>query len=127
MTTDDRLSRIQARAIPALLSSRTIAEAATAAGVGEKTLRRWLASEPFASVYRQAARESAREAVSTLLAAQREAVQTLRECLQAESPATRVRAARALLELGVRVGVDDMDDRIRQLEEEVNRWTERPG
>lgn len=121
MTASD-LSRIQARAVPALLSHRTIEDAAKAAGVGEKTLRRWLASEPFASAYRAAAREAAREATSALLAAQREAVQVLRSCLQEGSAATRVRAARALLELGVRVSADDLDERLSQLEEEVHRW-----
>ena len=50
MTAGDRLSRIQGKAIPALLTCRTIEEAATAAGVGEKTLRRWLGSEPFAKL-----------------------------------------------------------------------------
>lgn len=127
MTTGDRLTRIQGRAVVALLTCRTIAEAATAAGVGEKTLRRWLAAEPFASEYRAAARESAREATSALLAAQREAVQVLRACMQDGTSATRVRAARAVLELGVRVAADDLDERLADLEEEVRRWEQQPG
>lgn len=87
-------------------------------------MRRWLASEPFAAAYRDAARESAREATSSLLAAQREAVDVLRACLRDGTPATRVRAARALLELGVRVAGEDLDERLRLLEEEVRRWDE---
>lgn len=121
MTGND-LSRIQVRAIGALLTSRTIEAAAATVGCGEKTIRRWLATDQFAAAYREAARESAREATSALLAAQREAVDVLRQCLRDGTPATRVRAARALLELGVRVAAEDLDERVRELEEEVRRW-----
>lgn len=129
MTNGDRLSRVQDRAIAALMVTRTIAEAATAAGVGEKTLRRWLGSEPFATEYRAAAREAAREATSALLAAQREAVEVLRACLHDGSAATRTRAARALLDLGVRVAADDIETRLAELEQEVRQWdgTPTPG
>ena len=106
----------------ALLVSRTLADAAIAAEVGERTLRRWLDSEPFATAYREAARQAAREAVSALLAAQGEAVAVLRANLHTGTPATQVRAARALLELGVRVREDDTDERLRALELEVEAW-----
>ena len=122
MSADERLTRLQARAVAALLVCRTVVEAAEVAGVGESTFRRWLATDPFASAYRAAARESAREATTALLAAQREAVQVLRPCLHDGSPATRVRAARALLELGVRVTADDLDERLSQVEQEVREW-----
>lgn len=122
MSADEQLSRLQTRAIAALMACRTVAEAAKVAGVGESTLRRWLAAGPFASAYRAAAREAAREATTALLAAQREAVQVLRSCLHDGSPATRVRAARALLELGVRVTADDIDERLSQVEQEVHQW-----
>ncbi len=122
MAGSDRLTRLQGRAVAALLTSRTITDAAAAAGVSERTLRRWLAAEPFALAYRAASRESAREATSALLSAQREAVDVLRQCLRDGTPATRVRAARALLELGVRVAGEDLDERVRELEEEVRGW-----
>jgi transposase len=118
---------LQARALAALLACRTVAEAAKVAGVGESTLRRWLGTDPFSSAYRAAARDAARQATTALLAAQTEAVQVLRSCLREGSPATRVRAARALLELGVRVAADDMDERLSQLEEEVRQWETSPG
>lgn len=46
-----RLTELQQGAIRALLRSETIAEAATAAGVPERTLRRWLARPGFVSEY----------------------------------------------------------------------------
>lgn len=132
MTADDPLasglSRIQQRGLVALMVSRTITDAAAAVSVSEKTMRRWLADETFVTAYRAAARESARTAVSALLSAQEEAVGVLRQHLRAVSPATAVRAARALLELGVRVGAEDLDERITGLEQEVARWeAERPN
>jgi uncharacterized coiled-coil protein SlyX len=119
MTADDRLSRMQGRAVAALLTSRTLTDAAAAAQVSEKTIRRWMATEPFAAAYRSAARESARESVSALLAAQREAIDVLRTEMHAGTAADRVRAARALLELGSRAAETDLDQRILDLEEAV--------
>lgn len=60
------------------------------------------------------------------MVAQREAVEVLRGCLHDGSPATRVRAARALLELGVRVHSDDLDERLTEPEREVTRWEQPP-
>lgn len=51
-----------------------------------------------------------------MLAAQLEAVQVLRRMLHEGSPATRVRAARALLEVGVRIADQDHDERLSALE-----------
>ncbi|UFU06995.1 helix-turn-helix domain-containing protein [Ruania halotolerans] len=122
MARGDRPTRIQERAIAALLACRTLEEAAHESGVSVRTLRRWLDSEPFASLYRDQARRAAREAVSALLSGQREAVEVLRGALHTGTPATQVRAARALLELGVRAREDDVDERLDALQEEVNRW-----
>jgi len=118
----DGLSRIQRRALVALMASRTVAEAAEASGVSTRTLERWLADPGFAAAYRSTARDASRQALSALLSAQLEAVAALRDALQAESPATQVRAARALLEVGVRARESDLDERINAVEEEVTRW-----
>lgn len=126
MSASDRLSRVQARALTALMCERTITAAATKAGCSERTLRRWLSSEPFALAFRAAARESVREATTALLACQLEAVSVLRAALVGGTPADRVRAARALLELGAKVTEIDLDERLRQLEEEVRSWDGTP-
>lgn len=122
MTANGRLTRVQERALAALLATRTLVEAAEVSGVSERTLRRWMASEPFAATYRTEARASAREAVSAVLAAQREAVEVLRTQMHTGAPATRVRAAVALLGLGVKVREDDVEERLAELEQEVTSW-----
>ena len=111
-----------------LVTSGSITQAATAADVTERSVRRWLADGDFRSAYRAAGRAAASEAVTSLLAAQGEAVAALRAALVAESPATRVRAARALLEVGRHAYDDDIEQRLEALEE-VARWrgNEIPG
>lgn len=122
MSDSARFTRAQTLALAALLSSRTIAEAATAAGVNERTLRRWLTSKAFASAYRAAARTVAYEASTAVLAAQAEAVGVIRAALADPNPTVRLRAAAQLLDLGVRFAEDDVAERLAQLEQEVARW-----
>lgn len=108
-------------AVRVLITSGSTAEAASAADVTERSVRRWLADPDFRSAFRAAGRAAASEALTALLAAQGEAVAALRAALVAESPATRVRAARALLEVGRHAFEDDIEERIERLEE-VTRW-----
>jgi hypothetical protein len=53
----EKLSRKREQAIAALLTQPTIAAAAKMAGIGERTLRRWLKLPEFASAYDAARRE----------------------------------------------------------------------
>ena len=115
------LSPAQDAAIRMLVTSGSITLAATAADVTERSVRRWLADDDFRNGYRAAGRAAAAEAVTALLAAQSQAVAALRAALDAESPATRVRAARALLEVGRHAYDDDIEQRLEALEE-VARW-----
>lgn len=112
----------QLLAMRVLVVSGSIVDAASAAGVHERTVRRWLQTPEFSAGYRAAARDAASEAMSALLAAQREAVAALVTSLQSPVPAIRVRAARALLDLGRHAADDDLDHRLRELESEVARW-----
>lgn len=115
------LSPAQEIAVRVLVSSGSTAEAATAADVTERSVRRWLTDPDFRTAFRAAGRAAASEAVTALLAAQGEAVAALRAALVAESPATRVRAARALLEVGRHAFDEDIEERIERLEE-ATRW-----
>ena len=59
------LSRRQVGAITALLGCRTLASAASAAHVGESSLRRWISSdEVFQEAYRQAQHEVVEQAMT---------------------------------------------------------------
>jgi hypothetical protein len=120
LTVNDRsrdLTPKQQLAVSVLLATGSTAKAAEAAGVGERQLRRWRATPEFLDALRTAGRRSADEATSHLLAAQLEAVTTLRQMLRTGTPAVRVRAARALLELGLKVADGEIDDRLDRLEQ----------
>ncbi len=61
-----KLSRKEETAISALLTQGTLAEAASLAGIGEATLRRWLQRDDFQAAYRHARRQAGSQAVAHL-------------------------------------------------------------
>lgn len=103
-------------------------EAAAQARVSERTLRRWGTEPAFAAAVRAESRTIGSEATSALLAAQGEAVRVLRAAMRdAHSPATRVRAAVAVLSIGQQVAADDLDHRLDALERRANGPSSRPA
>ena len=108
------------KALQALLVSRTRAEAAKAAGIGESTLRTYMLDSEFLERYRQAfgdmVRDAARQAQQTLSPA----LSTLREIMEdREEPASaRITAARSILEYTLKLGEQvDILEQLRELEE----------
>lgn len=117
MTGDVRLlNPAQERALAVLLAGEGTVKAAEAAGVSERTVRRWVAADDFSTVYRERARALAAQASSALLASTSRAVEALTEALSTGSPATRVRAATALLTVAAKVLDDDVEQRLTELE-----------
>ena len=112
------------KALQALLVSRTRAEAAKAAGIGESTLRTYMQDAEFLERYRQAfgdmVRDAARQAQQTLSPA----LSTLREIMEdREEPASaRITAARSILEYTLKLGEQvDILEQLRELEEWRNQ------
>lgn len=124
---NDRLTRKQFAALDALAVTSSTREAAARAGVAERTLRRWMGQGAFMAAYRAQARELNAQALQTLMAAQQEAVQVLRDGLTAESEATRVRAASRLLEIGLKVRDHDIEERLNELERRAATWQHASG
>jgi hypothetical protein len=96
-------SRKREAAVAALLTARTLAAGAEAAGVSLSTLRRWLQDDDFVKAYRKAKSELVGFATGRLKGAMAKAVLTLEEVAEAKDspPPARVAAARAILELGI--------------------------
>jgi hypothetical protein len=114
----DRLSRKREQALAALLSHPTIATAASAAGVNEKTLRGWLKEPGFKAAYAEARAEILERTVARLLRASESAVRTLEAALDAERTADSIRAARIILELAVKGTAElDLEARLAALEQ----------
>lgn len=121
MAGDGKRTRKREKAVCGLLQQPTIAQAAGYAGISEGTLYRWLREDPeFQTAYREARREVVRQSTARLQQACGQAVQTLMD-VQADpesSGSAKVTAARAVLELAYKaVEIEDLDERLRRLEE----------
>lgn len=119
----DGLDPKQEEAITALLAEATVAKAASACGVGERTLHRWLDEPIFARAYRNARRQAFSHAVSLTQRYAPLAIQTLAKIMtDPEAPyPSRVSAASALLKIGRdSLELDDLAVRIDALESAQN-------
>ena len=93
---------VRDQAILALLSEPSITQAATRCGIGEKTLRRWLADPAFQEAYDAARHATFKAAISRIPALTVRAVDTLADLLGAAvHPAVRLGAARTVAEIGM--------------------------
>lgn len=116
----DGLSPVQAKAVVALLNEPSILKAAQAAGVGERTLHKWLNDdEEFIAAYRQARRQTFTQAIGLTMRYTPIAVNTLAKVMvDTKAPyASRVAAATSLLRFGREsVELDDLAARVDSLE-----------
>jgi hypothetical protein len=114
-----KLARKQEEAIAALLSQRNVEEAARSAGVGARTLLRWMKLPEFDSAYREARRAAFGQSVARLQQASGAAVSTLLKIMvDSSTPAsTRVRAADSVLgHTAKAIELDDIEARLSELE-----------
>src|SRR5436305_1441339 len=108
----------QEQAILALLQGANHQEAAAAAGVTARTLRRWLQDPVFLGMLRRARAAQWTESTSLLQAATREAVETLQRVMRCrDHPSAQVAACRILLDRAIKaVELDDLAGRLAELE-----------
>lgn len=109
----------QRRAISALLSAPTLKDAAERAGIGERTLRRWLQDAAFREALHRAQDETLAQAARQSLAAMGEALATLQGIMAdpLAQPTARVSAARAVLEHAARLyEIVNLSERVALLE-----------
>src|SRR6202171_6287543 len=106
-------------AIAALLSQRNVEEAARSAGIGTRTLLRWMKDPEFDAAFR-AARRAAFGQTTARLQQGSSAVATIlmKLMLDANTPAsTRVRAAEIIVShAGKAIEIEDIEARVSELE-----------
>ena len=104
------------RALQALLTSRTKAEAAKAAGVGESTLREYLKDPEFSSAYKQAAAGIMDAATRQLQQSLSAAIDRLTRIVENddESSSAHIAAAKTLLDSSLKFS--EFNDILRELE-----------
>ena len=116
------LGRKQEDAIAALLTQRNVEEAARAAGIGARTLLRWLQLPKLQAAYRQARREAFGQAVARLQQGTSAAATTLlKTMIDPATPASvRVRAAEAIFNHAAKaIEIEDIEVRVSALEASV--------
>lgn len=111
------LSLKQERALQALLTYPVKKDAAQAAGISDRTLRKYLENPEFIERYVSACRLLLDGATRELQKALNPAVQALRSIVEDEdqNPSTRVSAARAILEYTLRL--TEINDILAMLDE----------
>ena len=115
----NKLSRKKEQAIVALLEEPTVRDAAERVKISPTTLYKWMALPEFDSAYKQARRDAMGAAIARLQKASNEAVDTLREVMgdQEATPASRVTAARAVLDLALKATeIEQIEERLSELE-----------
>jgi len=114
-----KFARKKEEVIVALLSHRSIEEAARAADIAPNTLLRWLKDKEFDAAYRAARRLAFSQSIARLQQACGAAVSTLlKVMIDTNSPAsTRVRAADSVLDHAAKaIEIEDIEARVTELE-----------
>ena len=115
----EKFGRKKEDAIAALLSQRNIEEAARAAGLGTRTLLRWLTLPEFQTAYREARRAAFGQAVARLQQGTSAAATTLLKTMiePGTPPSVRVRAAEAIFNHAAKaIEIEDIEARVAELE-----------
>ena len=114
-----KFGRKKEAAILALLTHRSLEEAARAAGIGINTLRRWMELAEFDAEYRKARRAAFWQSIARLQQASSAATATLLKIMvDPNAPAScRLRAADSVLDHATHgIEVEDIEVRVAELE-----------
>ena len=114
-----KFTRKKEEAVAALLSQRSVEDAARAIGVNANTLLRWLEIPDFREAYRQARREAVHQAVARLQQATGAAGLTILKLMTDPNvpAAVRLRAAECVFDHAIKgIELEDIEARLAELE-----------
>lgn len=114
------------RAVIALLECRTVAQAATEADIGERTLQRWLAEPSFQQGYKEAQRRLLDGALNTLHRHASSFADVIAQAAEDASVPIAIRLGAAVKGLEVLLRIHnhaDLEYQLTQLEETVSQLT----
>jgi len=115
-----KLGRKMEETIAALLSQRSIDDAAKVAGIGTRTLLRWLKLPEFDAAYREARHKAFSQSIARLQQGSTAAATTWLKVMldPATPPSTRVRAAESILTHSAKaIEIEDIEARVATLEQ----------
>jgi transposase-like protein len=114
-----KFGRKQEDAIAALLTQRNVDEAARAAGIGTRTLLRWLQLPEFQKAYRDGRRAAFSQSIARLQQGASAAATTLlKTMIDPDTPASvRIRAAECIMNHATKaIEIEDIEARVAALE-----------
>ena len=114
-----KFGRKQEDAIAALLTQRNVDEAARAAGIGTRTLLRWLQLPEFQKAFRDARRAAFSQSIARLQQGASAAATTLlKTMIDPGTPASvRIRAAECVMNHATKaIEIEDIEARVSALE-----------
>lgn len=125
----EQLNSHQKAAITALLAGKTKRDAATEAGVNERTLRRWFSDdEAFRQTYRSLCDAAFLDALSALKQRVEAAVAVLTDALESSESSTRLRAADKTIAHALKAYEHlEVSERLREVEQYMKELEERKG
>ena len=115
-----QFGRKKEEAVVALLTQRSIEEAAKSIGIAPRTLVNWLKLPEFQAAYREARRTAYGQAIARLQQATSAAASTLMKVMvdQGTPASVKVRASEAILNHAAKaIEIEDIEARVRALEE----------
>jgi hypothetical protein len=126
MNDTNELNNRQHQAIAALLSEPTVRNAAATCGLSEATLHRYLHDDAFIVALKDARHDAYGRAIDTLRGSALEAVEALRSVMKDnEAPASsRVSAARSVLDLARTADLEELTERLDELETRMSSGTD---
>jgi hypothetical protein len=119
-----KLSRNREKAIAGLILKSSISEAAQYAGIGERTLLRWLKDDDFKKAYCEARYHLVQHALTQIQGATKDAVQVLKKIANNKKApdSVRLRAASVILSYAVKsIEIENLEARITDLEQIIQK------
>jgi len=114
-----KFTRKNEEAIAALLTQRSLEDAAKTAGIGTQTLLRWLKLPEFQAAYRDARRQAVQQAVARLQQATGAAAITVLKLMTDPNvpAAVKLRAAECVFAHAIKgIELEDIETRLTELE-----------
>ena len=112
----------QAKALPLILSGRTVGEGCEAAGISRKSFYNWLKGEAFRNEYRERQRALVELAMVTLKGNAMAAAEKLASMVATEGGPLLRRVCRDVIDLNLKIReMDDLEARLEALEKRLAR------
>lgn len=126
----EKLGRKKEDAIAALLTSRSVEDAARTVGVATKTLLRWMKETEFDAAYRKARRSAYGQSIARLQQGASAAASTLLKVMLDPNspPSCKLRASESILTHGAKaIELEDIEARVAELELAAGLQKQRGG